>query len=180
MLTVAKAERVLKDHMKFENDAGKQKIGDKISLFAFKATGFFLHFEYGKFNTSAQLNLAEPTPKSPTSSSSEKEDSSKEYRIRSSSECRDPALLALMDLGDCDQNKFSTFLYDTVYGSATFLGPECTGRCVMKLHKQRIEGDGGGSSSSGSRHSWTREDCNDKFKLRVLGMSRSEFATQKE
>ena len=123
------------------------------------------------------MNLAESTPKSPTSSSSEEEDSSKEYRIGSSSECRDPALLALMDLGDCDQDKFSTFLYDTVYGSATFLGPECTGRCVMKLHKQRIEGDGG--SSSGSRHSWTREDCNDKFKLRVLGMSRSEFATQK-
>ena len=41
LLTVAKAERVLKDHMKFENDAGKQKIGEKISLFAFKATGFF-------------------------------------------------------------------------------------------------------------------------------------------
>ena len=44
MLTVAKAERVLKDHMKFENDAGKQK-SERI-FFCFQGHHrFFLHFE---------------------------------------------------------------------------------------------------------------------------------------
>ncbi len=125
-----------------------------------------------------------------------------EYRIGSEAECRGDAELmkVIMDLGDCDQNTFSTFLFDTVHGetdtkrskversnslfvrwragSRTYLGPECTGRCLMKLHRQRIQDHQGAGGSGGIRvPPWTRDDCYDRRRLREMGMSRGQSYT---